>query len=427
MRVKRRVWISGLVLTVAAAAGLVIGNFAFPSQSQAAVSPGGTSRASVNGERDELPRDSGDPAVSADGRYVAFATRAAFSTIDAENDTGDDSADNTDFDVYVRDTVTRETLLVSHGIQITSGGGPGVRRPADGPSDQPSISADGRYIAFRTEARNIPRWVEGSKANDSRIVICDRDWNDDGTLDETCAFTLVSDEHLEDEFPRMAARLPNLSADASLVSYEVAPVPTEASRVRAGSMLDGPLAAAVDPSAAPTTGPTTSPTPTPSPSGPADDEDVAPLATDGNLGAGWVELVSLSTNAFGDLTPPQPSDHTVVDAPARLTVDGTALPLAAVALNTMAAGGGHVAFTAFYLLRTGGGDGGEPARTLMRGAVFDYVVANNDLDRLDTDADGNPLAGNDRIFMQAALSGDGRRYAFSEFSLEASREPVLHL
>jgi Tol biopolymer transport system component len=79
-----------------------------------------------------------DPSISADGRYVAFASGA-------ENLSAEDVAYN---DVFVRDLATGTTTLVSRG--------PGLAGPAgDSESTDPSISADGRHVAFASQANNL--------------------------------------------------------------------------------------------------------------------------------------------------------------------------------------------------------------------------------------------------------------------------------
>ncbi len=83
--------------------------------------------------------DSIEPALSANGRYVAFAT-------EAENLGRTDGKDTED--VFVRDLKTNRTTLVSRA----SGGRGGA---GDGDSSDPSISANGRYIAFESYADNL--------------------------------------------------------------------------------------------------------------------------------------------------------------------------------------------------------------------------------------------------------------------------------
>jgi Tol biopolymer transport system component len=80
---------------------------------------------------------SGDPVISADGRFVAFGSNA------------DDLAPGTagPFDkVFVRDLVTGQTLLASVGV--------GGALP-NNVSAYPAISGDGRYIAFASLATNL--------------------------------------------------------------------------------------------------------------------------------------------------------------------------------------------------------------------------------------------------------------------------------
>jgi hypothetical protein len=75
--------------------------------------------------------NSAEPSISADGRYVAFASGA-------ENLSSEDTAFG---DVFVRDLVAGTTTLVSRA----SGPAGAV---ADFESSAASISADGRHVAF---------------------------------------------------------------------------------------------------------------------------------------------------------------------------------------------------------------------------------------------------------------------------------------
>lgn len=77
------------------------------------------------------------PHLSADGRFVVFESRASNLVAGDTNNTGD---------VFVHDRQTGETTRVS----VTSAGDQGDRL-----SDYPSISADGRLVAFRSSARNL--------------------------------------------------------------------------------------------------------------------------------------------------------------------------------------------------------------------------------------------------------------------------------
>jgi len=80
-------------------------------------------------------------AISADGRYVAFFSNAR-NLVAGQIDPG------TTLDVFLFDRVTGTTALVSHksGFPATAG---------NGHSGRPSISADGRYLAFDSEADDL--------------------------------------------------------------------------------------------------------------------------------------------------------------------------------------------------------------------------------------------------------------------------------
>jgi Tol biopolymer transport system component len=81
--------------------------------------------------------DSQSPAISADGRYVAFESFAS-------NLVPGDS--NGKFDIFVHDRQTGQTTRVS----VDSSGAQG-----NGDSTNASISADGRYVAFMSSSTNL--------------------------------------------------------------------------------------------------------------------------------------------------------------------------------------------------------------------------------------------------------------------------------
>jgi Tol biopolymer transport system component len=82
--------------------------------------------------------DSFNPRLNADGRFVVF-----------ESDANDLVPDDFNFetDIFVRDLATGTTTLVSMNLEGTGGG--------DERSFGASISADGRYVAFLSEASNL--------------------------------------------------------------------------------------------------------------------------------------------------------------------------------------------------------------------------------------------------------------------------------
>lgn len=98
---------------------------------------GQTSRVSITSDGTQGNGRSGWPSISADGRYVAF-------TSEADNLVSNDS--NGTWDIFVHDRQTGQTSRASMASDGTQG---------NGRSDYPSISADGRYIAFSSEASNL--------------------------------------------------------------------------------------------------------------------------------------------------------------------------------------------------------------------------------------------------------------------------------
>ena len=113
---------------------------------------GTTTRVSVDSSGSEANNGSYDPSFSADGRYVAFISSA--SNLVA----GDTNAAS---DIFVRDTVAGTTTRVS----VDSSGS-----EANSGSDYPSLSADGRYVAFYSSATNL---VAGDTNGASDIFVRD--------------------------------------------------------------------------------------------------------------------------------------------------------------------------------------------------------------------------------------------------------------
>jgi Tol biopolymer transport system component len=87
---------------------------------------------------------SSQPTISADGRYVAF-TSSATTLAPTPNGSGTQ--------IFLRDTQGNTTILVSRDASGDAG---------DGASSQPTISADGRYVAFTSSATTLAPTPNGS-------------------------------------------------------------------------------------------------------------------------------------------------------------------------------------------------------------------------------------------------------------------------
>ncbi len=117
---------------------------------------GTTERVSVATNGDQATGgDSFGPAISADGRFVAFES-------DATNLVSGGGDSNGNRDIFVHDRQTGTTERVS----VATGGG-----QADSGSFLPAISADGRFVAFQSTATNL---VSGDNNGDPDIFVHDR-------------------------------------------------------------------------------------------------------------------------------------------------------------------------------------------------------------------------------------------------------------
>jgi len=83
--------------------------------------------------------NSHNPMISADGRFVVFSSEATDLVLNDSN--------GITTDIFVRDLVAKVTYLVSSNAAGTGSG--------NGESSDPSISADGRYVAFESEANDL--------------------------------------------------------------------------------------------------------------------------------------------------------------------------------------------------------------------------------------------------------------------------------
>ena len=121
------------------------------------------SRASQSSTGVQANSSSTAPSVSADGRWVAFSSLASNLVPGDTNGVSD---------VFVRDNLTKTVVRVSVATNGTQG---------DGHSTFPSISDDGRRVAFSTEATNL----RGGDTNGLQdIYYRDRDVDGNGIFDE---------------------------------------------------------------------------------------------------------------------------------------------------------------------------------------------------------------------------------------------------
>lgn len=109
-------------------------------------------RASTGSDGEQGNGDSSAASISADGHLVAFVSSASnFAPCD----------DNGTFDVFVKDLRTGALTLVSADPD---------GHPGNGGSGEPSISPNGRYVAFTSNASNL---VEGDDNGHSDVFVRD--------------------------------------------------------------------------------------------------------------------------------------------------------------------------------------------------------------------------------------------------------------
>lgn len=116
------------------------------------ISTGRTTRISTGSDGRQGSARSGYPSISADGRYVAFSS-LAHNLVSADV--------NGTWDVLVKDTATGQTAMVSSNSSGQAG---------NSWSYFSSVSADGRYVAYHSNASNL---VEGDTNGTVDIFVKD--------------------------------------------------------------------------------------------------------------------------------------------------------------------------------------------------------------------------------------------------------------
>jgi Tol biopolymer transport system component len=129
------------------------------------------------------------PSVSADGRYIAFQSDATNLVTGDTNDVAD---------IFVRDCQTNLTTRVS----VASSG-----EESNGDSYRPSISGDGRYVTFESNASNL---VAGDYNGKTDIFLHDRN------TEITTMISVSSDEILADDNSGNS----DISSDGNFVVFD---------------------------------------------------------------------------------------------------------------------------------------------------------------------------------------------------------------
>jgi len=151
---------------------------------------GETTRVSIASDGTEANRWSREPAISGDGRYVVFESSA-------NNLVPGDTEEFSD-DIFLHDRQTGETTRMSVAADGTEG---------NGSSSSPAISADGRYVAFESFADNL---VAGDTNERNDIFVRDRQTG------EVVRVSVASNGTQANSF----ADVPAISADGRYVAFE---------------------------------------------------------------------------------------------------------------------------------------------------------------------------------------------------------------
>ncbi len=158
-----------------------------------------TSRVSVSSTGQQGNAKSGESAISADGRYLAFESMAGnlvmTDTITCSTGGGYASC----YDVFLRDRQTAQTVMVSVGSD---------GRLANGSSYAPAMTPDGRFIAFETRSINL---IDGGAINYWQNIFVH-----DMLTGRTSLVTFTSDNRPDEDADSFN---PAISADGRYVAF----------------------------------------------------------------------------------------------------------------------------------------------------------------------------------------------------------------
>ena len=148
-----------------------------------------TIRVSVDSAGNQGNDSSYSPSISADGKFVAFDSKA-FNLVPGDT--------NNSGDIFVRDLLTNTTTRVSVGSAGNQG---------NSNSSYPSISADGKFVTFSSDASNL---VPGDTNNSDDIFVRD-------LLTNTT--TRVSVDSAGNQAIGISPAAPSISADGRFVVF----------------------------------------------------------------------------------------------------------------------------------------------------------------------------------------------------------------
>jgi len=156
-----------------------------------------TKRISLAQDGSEANDDSGSPSISSDGRFVAFNSYAN-NLIDA-----DDTNDTRDIFVYDRQTRIRRVSIASDGEQ------------SNNQSGWLSISPDGRYVAFSSSASNLVDNDTNNYCGPSSHENCQDVFVHDTQVGQTIRITIG----INGEEANSLSLLPSISSNGRFVSF----------------------------------------------------------------------------------------------------------------------------------------------------------------------------------------------------------------
>ena len=149
---------------------------------------GGTVRVSVASDGTQVNKDSRAPSISADGRFVAFASKATNLV---------PGVSNAKKQIFVHDRDTGETTLVSVSTDSMVG---------NRTSSAPAISGDGRFVAFQSKATNLVPFDTNDKQD---VFVHDRETG------ETTRVSVANDGSEGDR----GGESPSISGDGRFVAF----------------------------------------------------------------------------------------------------------------------------------------------------------------------------------------------------------------